>query len=86
VVLCLCGCVNVKAPESVDLRVGDSEPVDSSAIPETHSHEEARAELRRAYGRIQHLERENAALERKAARYKSERDECKDRLEKYEDD
>jgi len=90
----LAGCVSVKAPETVS--VGGSsrpEPVDSSRVPATSSHEEARHELAKAYQNIQYLEKENAKLERKVVKYKRSRErckdqleECEDRLKKYEDD
>ncbi len=74
------GCLSVKAPERIDIG-GRSrpEPVDSTRIPPTSSHEHARTELAKAYQNIQYLERENQRLERKAADYKRERDECRDR-------
>jgi predicted nucleic acid-binding Zn-ribbon protein len=85
--LLLCaGCV--QAPKSIDVQVGNSrpEPVDSSRVPNPRTLEEARAELRKAYANIQWLEDEVADLEQDKARYKRERDECEDRLERYEDD
>ena len=81
------GCVSVKAPERIN--VGGSnrpEPVDSSRVPDPRTLEEARADLRKAYANIQWLEDEVADLEKDKARYKRERDECEDRLERYEDD
>ena len=82
------GCrVSVKAPERID--VGGSsrpEPVDSSRVPNPRTLEEARAELRKAYANIQWLEDEVVDLEKDKAKYKRERDECEDRLERYEDD
>ena len=81
------GCVSVKAPERID--VGGSsrpEPVDSGRVPNPRTLEEARAELRKAYANIQWLEDEVADLEKDKAKYKRERDECEDRLERYEDD
>jgi hypothetical protein len=81
------GCVSVKAPERIN--VGGSsrpEPVDSSRVPNPRTLEEARAELRKAYSNIQWLEDEVADLEKDKAKYKRERDECEDRLERYEDD
>lgn len=88
------GCVNIQAPEKIEVR-GSSrpEPVDSSRVPRTASHEEARGELRKAYANLQYLERENGRLQRKADEYKRKRDKCRkeldrceDRLEDYEDD
>lgn len=78
------GCVTVDRP-LVEVRQ-EPEPVDSRRIPVTRTHEEARGELTRAYSRIQQLERDNAALQRDRERYKRERDECRDRLKRYEDD
>ncbi|MGD8454496.1 MAG: hypothetical protein PVJ57_21995 [Phycisphaerae bacterium] len=80
------GCISVKAPERVVVGESRPEPVDSSRVPETASHEEARQELRKAYQNIQYLERESAHWHEKAAEYKRERDECRDKLERYEDD
>ena len=88
------GCVSVKAPENIEIGGGSRpQPVDSSRIPETASHQEARRELRRAYANLRYLEHENERLAAKADKYKRQRDECeeqrdryKDRLEKYEDD
>ncbi|MEW6250829.1 MAG: hypothetical protein AB1716_09285 [Planctomycetota bacterium] len=89
----LSGCV--KAPEKivipermVDIRMDDgrSEPVDAAPPPPTASDQGAQVELERAYKRIEQLERENARLERKAAEYKRERDEARDRLERIEEE
>ena len=74
----VCGCLSIKAPSEVNLG-GRSSNVDSSRVPETASHEEARAELRKSYAYIRELED-------KKAEYKRERDRYKDRLKKYEDD
>lgn len=90
----LTGCVNVTAPEKIEMGGrAEPEPVDSSRIPPTASHEEARQELEKAYRYVQHLERDNERWEEKAQRYKRERDKYKkerdrykDRLEDYEDD
>jgi len=80
------GCVSVKAPEKIEIGGGRPEPVDSTRIPETSSHEQAREELRRAYENLQYLERENERLREKAEKYKRERDQYKDRLKRYEKD
>lgn len=79
------GCVSVKAPEKIVVGSGSPPPVDSSRVPATSTHEEARAELNKAYQNIQHLERENQRLRQKADEYKRERDDARRRLEKYED-
>jgi hypothetical protein len=80
------GCLNVRMPEKVEVGTAQPEPVDSSRIPETATHEEARAELRKAYENIQYLEHENQRLHDKADKYKRERDQYKDRLKRYEKD
>ena len=80
------GCLSVRMPERVEVGSSRPEPVDSSQIPETSTHQEARAELHKAYENIQYLERENQRLHEKADKYKRERDQYKDRLKKYEHD
>jgi predicted nuclease with TOPRIM domain len=80
------GCVTL--PERVEVNVGGKErpePVDSSRVPQPATLEESHQELVRAYQNLQYYERENARLEEKAAKYKRQRDECKKRLDKYED-
>ena len=80
------GCVTL--PERVEVNVGNNErpePVDSSRVPQPATLDEAHQELVRAYQNLQYYERENARLEEKAAKYKRQRDECKKRLDKYED-
>ncbi len=72
------GCLSVQAPREINIG-GNSSNVDSSRVPETASHEEARAELRKSYAYIRELED-------KKAEYKRERDRYKKRLKKYEDD
>jgi len=84
--LSLGGCVT--APERIEVSVGEGRrppPVDSSHVPATTSHEEARQELAKAYENIRYLEQENRRLQDKAERYKRERDECRKRLDRYED-
>lgn len=82
---CWCGaCVSVERP-LVEFQQ-EPEPVDSRRIPPTSTHAEARAELEKAYGYIQGLERKNADLERDKQKYKRERDDARSRLKKYEDD
>ncbi len=82
-----CGCISVKAPERIEIGGSDRPaPVDSNRVPPTATHEEARAELEKAYANLRYMEQENARLERKAAEYKRERDEARKRLERYEND
>ncbi|MBU0641193.1 MAG: hypothetical protein KKB50_20235 [Planctomycetes bacterium] len=83
--IAMTGCVT--APERIDVRVGNGgERVDSSRVPATASHEEARQELHKAYRYIQQLERRVEDLKEEKAKYKHQRDDYKDRLKKYEDD
>ncbi len=91
--LWLGGCVSVKAPERIEIGNVGHERVDSSRVPDPRTLDEARAELRKAYGYIRHLEdevqeleEEKAECKRKCKRYKEERDRYRKRLEKYEDD
>ena len=79
------GCVNVQAPERVELRAGHRpEPVDSSHVPATQSHEECRAELVKAYENIRYLEGENEHLRDKLAECKRDRERYKDELKACE--
>ena len=70
------GCVSLKAPESIS--VGDHpRRIDSSRVPPTQSHEEARQRLGEAYERNRYLEAKVADLEREKEELKKERDEYK---------
>jgi len=96
----LCGlflftaCLNVKAPERIEVHGGGSyEDTGPAEIPPTSTHEEARAELQKAYDRIALLKRENSRLHRKIDdleedldKAKDERDEYKDRAKRHRDD
>ncbi len=86
-VLLSTGCVTL--PKNVEVNVGDSgrpAPVDSTRVPEPKTLDEAHQELVKAYQNLQYLEHENARLADKAAKYKTERDECRKRLKSYERD
>jgi len=88
------GCVSVEVPEKVVIGGGSrAERPDSSRVPQTQTHAEARRELARAYDYMRRLERENKVLEAKASERKRERERvkdllevCEERLEKCEDD
>ena len=55
VCIILPGCVNVRTPD-VRINAGaPREPIDPNRIPPTQTHEEARAELVKAYDEIRHL-------------------------------
>lgn len=79
------GCVSVQAPERIDIGSSRSEPVDSSQVPQTSSHEEAQVELRKAYGYIRDLEQRVDKLKREKKECEREREKCEERLERYED-
>lgn len=92
----LCGCV--KAPEKIDIRVGDrgygssSDRVNPANMPNPQTLDEAREELRKAYATLNDLEKDNRKARDKAEEYKQERDkarrerdEMKRKLKWYED-
>lgn len=80
------GCLNVTAPERIQIghRSHESD-VDSTAIPPTHSHEEARRELAKAYRRIQELERENAHCREKLEDARRKTDDCERKYDRLKD-
>jgi hypothetical protein len=60
------GCIQTPREINVDASGWRShEKVDTAQIPETRTHEEAKAELRKAYAEIDRLKDENAKLKRK---------------------
>ena len=71
------GCVTVRAPEEIHIgNSPQSAKVDSSHVPETTSHEQARAELITAYQQIRYLEHQNQRCREKL-------DDAKDRGDDY---
>lgn len=80
------GCVEVKAPEEIHVNQSPGRaPIDTSRIPPTGSHEEARQRLAEAYQRIQYLEGKVHSLERDKQELKHERDEYEDRYDQLKD-
>ena len=80
----LAGCVSVKAPEKIS--IGDHpHRVDSTRVPRTRSHEEARQRLAEAHERIHYLEAKVTRLERDKEKLKTERDEYKRRYKSATD-
>jgi hypothetical protein len=78
------GCVSVKAPKNIT--IGDHpNKVDSSHVPPTHSHEEARQLLGEAYERNRYLETKVDRLERDKDELERERDEYKRKYEREKD-
>ena len=85
VVSSLLGCVNVRTPD-VQINTGPPpENVDSSRVPPTATHEEARAELVKAYNHIRYLEHENARLREKRQDALEDRDEYKRKYKRLKD-
>lgn len=80
----LAGCVSLKAPERISVNDRPAR-VDSSRVPETRSHEEARQRLAEAYERNRYLEGKVERLERDKEELKRERDEYKRRADRYDD-
>jgi len=82
-VMGIAGCVNVQAPEKIEIggRRG-SEPIDTSRLPPTASHEEARERLAEAYDRIAYLEAKVRDLEEDKRELKREKEDYKDRYER----
>ena len=85
--LCLVwGCVQVKAPERIDIGGGPRpQHVDSSRVPQTTSHAEAQAELTKAYDQIRYLEHENRRLRDKYEDAKRDKEEYKHKYEQLKD-
>lgn len=80
------GCVNVRTP---DVRVNTGPPpenINSSQTPPTSSHEEARAELEKAYRHIRYLEDENRRLQKKVEKEKERGDDYKSKYERLKDE
>ena len=81
----LAGCVAVRAPD-VTINTGPQpEQIDSSLVPPTDTHQEARAELVKAYNQIRYLEHRNARLRDKASEYREEREEYKRKYKRLKD-
>ena len=78
------GCINVTAPERITV---GSHPrrIDSSRVPPTRSHNEARQRLAEAYARNRYLEAKVANLKRDKEELKEERDDYKRRYKHAKD-
>ena len=80
------GCVSIKAPEEVYIANRNRrERIDSSRVPPTNSHEEARQKLAEAYERNRFLEDKVQKLEREMRKLKADRDEYKEKYEREKD-
>jgi len=84
------GCFSARAPENIYIGGGPrSADVDSSTVPRTRTHEEAKAELVKAYQQIRYLEHENdrcmGKLEDADERAEEYEDKYEDLEDKYDD-
>ena len=77
-----CG-ISVKAPEQINI-ANNNRPrrIDSSRVPATASHEEARQRLAECYERNRYLEKKVSRLEADKRKYKNERDEYEEKYER----
>ena len=79
----LSSCVNVKAPENIEIGSGGGRAYSSSSRnPNPQTLDEAKAELNKAYARIDYLEKKNADLEQDKQKYK---DKYKQAKKQYDD-
>lgn len=78
VIVLTSGCVSVKAPERITVGSSGSRPVDTSRVPPTRDHADARERLAEAYARIDYLEDELRDCE-------SDKREMKREMERYDD-
>jgi outer membrane murein-binding lipoprotein Lpp len=81
----LSGCVNLKAPEEINIGSGRHQPVDASQVPPTKTHEEARQKLAEAYTEIRYLQSKVADLEKDKKELKAEREEWEKKYKKLKD-
>lgn len=80
------GCVSVKAPDEFYVaNQGAPKRVDSSRVPPTSTHEEARRLLTEAYERNQYLEMKVGKLEQENRKLEAERDDYEERFERLKD-
>lgn len=72
-----------KSPDiSVDASGWGRERPNTTRVPPTTSHDQARAELRKAYGEIEHLKKENEKLKRKNKDLEQDKKRLEDKLDK----
>ncbi len=92
--ICVCfaaaittGCLNVRAPEKIE--IGNrprSANVDSSTIPQTRTHEQAKAELAKAYQQIRYLEYEHNRCKGKLKDAREDAEEYEEKYDRLEDE
>ncbi len=82
----LSGCVSINDPKGFDITgVGAPKRIDSTHVPPTNTHAEARRLLEEAYERNGYLEERCAKLEAENRKLEAERDEFEDRYEMLKD-
>lgn len=87
VLAAVCACVNVKAPERIEIGGGPQpENIDSAHAPAPRNLDEARAEIDKAYRQIRYLERELASCQKDKRKYKQERDDYKAKYKRLKND
>jgi len=80
------GCVSVRGPDEIKVNAGYRPArIDSSHLPPTRNHEEARHRLAEAYERNQYLEHKVEKLEKKNRKLKEQRDEYKRKYKREKD-
>lgn len=80
------GCVSLEAPEQINVNQSPGRaPIDTSRVPPTRSHEEARHRLAEAYQRIDYLEAKVRDLDHDKEKLKRELDEYEDRYDRLKD-
>lgn len=85
-IVSLASCVNVKAPERIDIGSGSGGyHSGSSKAPNPGNLDDCKAELNRAYSKIDSLEKRCDSLEADKKKYKEERDEWKDKYKALKD-
>lgn len=80
------GCLEIKAPERINVNSNRPARVDPGHVPHINTVEEGRYELDKAYQNIRYLEDRVARLEREKDQAKRERDDYKDRQKRDDDD
>lgn len=81
------GCLEIKAPERINVNSNRPARVDPGRVPHINTVEEGRYELDKAYQNIRYLEDRVAKLERDKDEARRERDDYKDRNKRdYDDD
>ncbi len=80
------GCLSVRGTDDINVNAGNRpRRIDSSRVPTTRNHEDARQRLTEAYERNRYLEHKVEKLEKKNHEIKEERDEYKRKYKREKD-